>query len=321
MQPIPGLHHITAIASDPQRNVDFYTEVLGLRLVKKTVNFDDPETYHFYYGDDAGTPGTILTFFPWKGASRGVTGTGETGATAFRAPAGSLTYWEKRLNTFSIPAERTPDRFGSSVLRFGDPDGMALEIVEDSSAAVDRKPSRWSNVEPAFALNGFHSVTLALKIAEPTAAVLRAMGFQQTGEQDNRIRFTAKGNGRASIVDLLVDSQMPTGSIGAGSVHHIAFRVTDDADQLAWSEELINAGQYPTPVRDRTYFHSIYFREPGGALFELATDPPGFAFDEPLETLGEALKLPPWIEKHRSVIENLLPEIALPVRRQEAAHD
>lgn len=320
MHALLGLHHVTAIASDPQRNIDFYTELLGLRMVKKTVNFDDPQTYHFYYGDDAGTPGTILTFFPWVGAHRGRPGAGETLATAFRVPAGSLDYWADRLGAAGVLAERTEDRFGAHVLRLRDPDGMALELVEDAQVEAELRSSRWSDVAPHAALNGFHSVTLAVRSATATAEVLVAMGYRQQCTEANRIRFVLDAESRAGIVDLLVDADLGYGRPGAGCVHHIAFRVQDDEDQLAWREHLIAAGQHPTPVRDRNYFHSIYFREPGGVLFELATDPPGFAVDEPLESLGEALKLPVWIEEHRELLEKSLPSVQLPGVGQGIAH-
>lgn len=320
MEPIAGLHHVTAIASDPQCNVDFYAGTLGMRLVKKTVNFDDPGTYHFYYGDDRGTPGTILTFFPWLGASRGAAGNGETSATAFRAAKSSLTYWERRLNETGVPAELIGERFGVPVLRFRDPDGMALEIagVEESSAGASA--SRWSDVAPVHALRGFYGVTLNVGEKEPTEAVLHTLGLTETHTEGNRYRFTAPGAALGTIVDLLVDPAAPHAQLGAGSVHHIAFRVPDDAVQLAWREHLTAAEMYVTPVRDRNYFHSIYFREPGGVLFELATDPPGFTVDEPESSLGESLRLPAWLEDHRSVLEKALPPIHLPHQKHGVAH-
>lgn len=320
MNPISGLHHVTAIASNPQRNLDFYTEVLGLRLVKRTVNFDDPETYHFYFGSDLGAPGSILTFFPWAGAPRGTTGTGETSATAFRAPVHSLDYWLGRLLAASIPVEHAGLRFGDPVLRFRDPDGMALEIV-GVNQPTDLQPSRWSNVPTEHALSGFFGVTLALRKLEASASVLQTMGFQLLGVEENRHRFVTAGDAPGRIVDLVADPQGSMAQLGAGSVHHIAFRVTDDADQLAWSEHLTSAGLHPTPVRDRVYFHSIYFREPGGVLFELATDPPGFTADESAQSMGESLKLPPWIEDHRSLLEKVLPPVELPHLRTGALHE
>jgi glyoxalase family protein len=309
-KPIVGLHHVTAIASDPQRNLDFYTEVLGLRFVKRTINFDDPGSYHFYFGDDAGSPGTILTFFPWPRASRGSFGVGETSATSFSVPLASLNFWEARLLNAGIPAERTGKRFDEEVLSFADPDGMKLEIVAHSDAHEATAP-RTSNVPAEHSIRGFFGVTLCEGGYEKTAAVLATMGFHKIAEQGNRFRFAAEGNALGNHIDLLIEPDLRYGRMGAGSVHHIAFRAADDASQLEWRELLAATSLDVTPVLDRTYFHSIYFREPGGVLFELATDPPGFALDEPIESLGEALKLPPWLEPRRSQVEAALPPIVL----------
>ena len=317
--PIVGLHHVTAIASDPQRTLDFYAEVLGLRFVKRTVNFDDPGTYHFYFGDDIGSPGTILTFFPWPNASRGSLGVGETSAMAFSVPVGSLGFWENRLLAAGVPAESVGDRFGDQAISFGDPDGMRVEIIGHSRSGEPRAP-RTSDVPTEHAIRGFYGVTLCEAGYELTARVLEKMGFQKTAEENNRFRFTAAGGALGSRVDLLVQPQLVYGRMGAGSVHHIAFRAPDDRVQLEWRELLSDVPLNVTPVLDRTYFHSIYFREPGGVLFEIATDPPGFAFDEPVEHLGEALKLPPWLEKHRSAIERVLPPIHLPHLKPEPAN-
>lgn len=310
--PIVGLHHVTAIASDPQRNLDFYTELLGLRLVKRTVNFDDPGTYHFYFGDDAGLPGTLLTFFPWPNATRGSRGVGETSATSFSVTENSLDYWEKRLLDASIPVEKASERFGKRVLTFADPDGTRLELIGDATG-TSPKPSRYSEVPAEHAIHGFSGVTLCEAGFELTTNVLEKMGYQQSGSEGNRFRFTstAPTGALANYVDILVQTQLTYGRMGAGSVHHIAFRVPDDAAQLVWREELKAMHLNITPVLDRTYFHSIYFREPGGVLFEIATEPPGFTYDEPLESLGEALKLPPWLESRRNVIENLVEPITL----------
>lgn len=309
--PIVGLHHVTAIASNPQRNLDFFTQVLGLRFVKRTINFDDPGSYHFYFGDDAGSPGTILTFFPWPGATRGTHGVGETAATAFSVPSGSLDFWEQRLLAQGVPAERTGTRFDEEVLTFADPDGMRFEIVAHADAAY-ANPSRFSPDIPAqHSIRGFFGVTLALTAHDRTAQVLTTMGFRKIAEEGNRIRFSAPGNALGNHIDLVVPAQLTYGRMGAGSVHHIAFRTTDDAAQLAWRELLSQEGLAVTPVQDRTYFHSIYFREPGGVLFEIATDAPGFDFDEPIESLGEALKLPEWLEPKRATVEKHLPTIEL----------
>ncbi len=308
-KPIVGLHHVTAIASDPQRNLDFYTEVLGLRFVKRTVNFDDPGTYHFYFGDDAGSPGTILTFFPWPQASRGLSGAGEVAKTAFSVPLSSINYWEKRLQDQGILVERTGARFNEEVLTLPDPDGMKLEIVGHESVGASN-PSRFADVPAEHAIRGFFGVTLLEHNSEDTTKILNVMGFHKVAEEGNRLRFAAGGDALGNHIDLLIDPRASYGRSGAGSVHHIAFRAADDASQLEWREEIARYLDV-TPVMDRTYFHSIYFREPGGVLFELATDPPGFAFDEPLESLGEELRIPAWLEPRRRLLEQRLPALEL----------
>ena len=307
--PIPGLHHVTAIASDPQKNLDFYTDVLGLRFVKRTVNFDDPGTYHFYFGDDAGSPGTILTFFPWPHATRGHAGAGEVSKTAFSVPAASLEYWQERLAGRGISMEQTVRRFDEQVLTFPDPDGMKIEIVAHSDAPAVHAP-RFASVPPEHAIRGFFGVTLLEQKPDETAGILNVMGFQKAGAEGNRLRFAAAGHALGNHIDLLIDPNAKFGSFGAGSVHHIAFRAKDDAAQNEWRQEIAKHLDV-TPVLDRTYFHSIYFREPGGVLFELATDPPGFALDEPIESLGEELRIPQWLEPKRSFIEKRLAPITL----------
>jgi glyoxalase family protein len=313
-EPIVGLHHVTAIASDPQRNLDFYTELLGLRFVKRTVNFDDPGTYHFYFGDDVGTPGTILTFFPWPRATRGTLGVGETSATAFSVAPSSLEFWENRLLKAGVPVERLERRFENDGLSFADPDGMGLELIGNTHQAVSQA-SRTSEVPAEHSIRGFFGVTLCQTGFEMTAAVLRKMGFIQAGEEGNRYRFSGPGQALGNHIDILVQPQLTYGRMGAGSVHHIAFRAPDDTAQRVWREELKAFPLDVTPVLDRTYFHSIYFREPGGVLFEIATDPPGFAHDESIDRLGEALKLPAWLEPKRSLIEKALPSISLHYQR------
>lgn len=305
--PIVGLHHVTAIASDPQTNLDFYTDVLGLRFVKRTVNFDDPGTYHFYFGDDAGSPGTILTFFPWPHANRGRAGAGEVTKTAFSVPAAALEYWQERLADHGLAVERTGPRFHEQVLTFPDPDGMKIEIVAHADAGA-ANAARFAPVPPEHAIRGFFGVTLLEQKADQTAAILNVMGFQRIGEEGNRLRFSAQGQALGNHIDLLVDPNAKFGRSGAGSVHHIAFRAKDDAAQKEWRQELAEHLDV-TPVLDRTYFHSIYFREPGGVLFELATDPPGFALDEPIESLGEELRIPYWLEAKRNLIEERLAPI------------
>jgi glyoxalase family protein len=309
LAPIRGLHHVTAYASDPQRNLDFYTQVLGLRFVKKTVNFDDPGTYHFYFGDDAGSPGTILTFFPWPHAGRGIPGAGETASTAFSVPAGSLDYWHRRLTAEGVLVEAPVPRFDEQVLTFADPDGMRLELVAHADAPPTN-PSRFADVDPSHAIRGFFGVTLLERDLAGTAATLGLMGFVQTRTEANRIRFEAPGDSLGRRIDILIDPNAAHGRPGAGTVHHIAFRNRDDESQLAW-RAAIEPHLQVTTVQDRTYFHSIYFREPGGVLFEMATDPPGFALDEPLETLGEALRIPDWLEPRRASIERRLQPIEL----------
>ena len=309
--PILGIHHVTAIASDPQRNLDFYAGVLGLRLVKRTVNFDDPSSYHFYFGDETGTPGTILTFFAWPGARRGAPGVGQVEAAAFRVPAASLGYWERRLRAAHVPVEPATPRFGETALSFADPDGLRLELVAAPAAAAGAGRA-WRPVPPEHALGGFHAVTLSEAAGAATAGVLEAMGFGQTGEQHNRSRFALGAAGAAARLDVVAGGEARFGRIAAGIVHHVAWRVADDAAQLAWRARLLQLGLHVTPVLDRCYFHSIYFREPGGVLFEIATDPPGFTVDEPAARLGEALQLPPWLEPDRAQIESSLPPVAMP---------
>lgn len=307
--PIAGIHHITAMAGDPQRNLNFYTQVLGQRLVKTTVNFDDPATYHFYFGDAVGTPGTILTFFPWPQARRGRIGTGEANAVAYAVARQTLDAWEDRLRASGVtPAERQT-RFGDPVLPFQDPDGLQIELV-----GIDDPPpvEYWQQgpVSEEMALAGFHSTTLLVAELEPSAALLvDYYGFDEVGAEGSRTRFTARGSGAGRTVDLVTMPNQGRGSLGAGSIHHIAYRVPDDTAQRAWQERLVNTGLNVTNVRDRQYFHSIYFREPGGVLFELATDLPSFLIDESPESLGTSLKLPPWLEPQRADIEARLPAI------------
>jgi glyoxalase family protein len=314
---IPGLHHVTAIASDPQRNLDFYVGVLGLRLIKRTVNFDDPETYHFYFGDRRGTPGTILTFFPWPGARRGIRGTGQVEATAFAIPQSSINYWLERLKQQHVAAERTSPRFGEEVIRLIDPDGLLIELIAVAAGVSSENIEPWpeSPIPGEHALHGFHSVSAALEGYERTARLLTdSFGYRVTNESGNRFRFAAAGSSAPGrIIDLLCLPDTGMGRVAAGSVHHIAFRAKDQAEQLRWREHLVELAYNVTPVIDRTYFHSIYFREPGGVLFEIATDAPGFTLDEKLEELGRHLRLPQWMESARSQIEQVLPRIKVPI--------
>jgi len=317
-QPIVGLHHVTAIASDPQRNLDFYCGVLGLRFVKRTVNFDDPGTYHFYFGDDIGSPGSILTFFAWPQASRGRIGTGETSAVAFSVASSSLHFWEQRVFAAGSRVEHAGERFGHPVLSLSDPDGMRIELVGSDDPLPVVTP-RTSDIPAEHAIRGFDGVTLCEVGFESTAQVLEKMGFAQAGQENNRIRFISPATAAGNRIDILVHAQRVHGHMGAGTVHHIAFRAPSDSAQREWREVLSRVPLNVTPVLDRTYFHSIYFREPGGVLFEIATDSPGFAVDEPVEYLGEALKLPPWLEDRRADIEQALLPIELPHLRKEQA--
>ena len=291
---ISGIHHITGIASDPQRNLDFYTQILGLRLVKLTVNFDDPGTYHFYFGDESGRPGSILTFFPWPGARRGRHGTGQATVVSFSVP--SLDGWGARLENAGIRVSDPFRRFDSDVLSFTDPDGLELELTSGSGSGT--------------AITGFHGVTLSESGYELTAKLLtQTFGYQLAASEGNRFRYISSAG---NTVDLLCQPDARRGAMAAGTIHHVAFRTETDESQKIWQSELARLGYNVTPVLDRQYFHSIYFREPGGVLFEIATDPPGFATDERLEDLGTHLKLPPWLEPARSEIEHVLPKLRLP---------
>jgi glyoxalase family protein len=307
---ISGLHHVTSIASDPQRNLDFYTQVLGLRLVKVTVNFDAPEVYHFYYGDATARPGSILTFFPWPGSFPARQGIGQTYATAFAVPTHSLDFWRQHLASFDISFHEST-RFGETVLSFVDHDTTQLELVAHVGADNYAWPAWETPTIPAqHAIRGFHGVTLWEASQEPTSILLTDyFGLKRVGQEDNRVRYEAQSDEIARHIDIVIPpANTPYANGGAGSVHHIAWRTPDDPSELVWRDKLIQAGFNVTPVRDRQYFHSIYFREPGGVLFEIATDTPGFATDETLETLGQGLKLPPWLEAQRERIEtNLLP--------------
>lgn len=311
MDAIRGLHHVTAVARDPQRNVDFYRNILGQRLVKRTVNFDAPDTYHFYFADAVGSPGSVLTFFAWSNMRRGVPGNGETNAVAYNVPIGSLSFWQGHLKKNGIKVDEVSKRFGQDVLSFNDPDGIRLELIETDNAPALR---HWEEgpIPQEYALNGFHSVTLWLDEIESTAELLKnQMGYQAAGQEENRYRFVGDSKSTGHIVDILHRPGKMQANFGAGSIHHIAFRVPNDEVQLQYQTSINEAGFRVTPVMDRSYFHSIYFRERGGVLFEIATDTPGFAIDEAIETLGETLKLPEWFEPNRTEIENNLAPLTL----------
>jgi len=310
----PGIHHVTAIASDPQKNLDFYAGVLGMRLVKRTVNFDDPTTYHFYFGDAEGNPGSILTFFPWPGSRRGRQGAGQVAVTAFSILPGSVGFWIERFIKQRVEFEHPKTRFDDErVIAFKDPDGFMGELVAHPGAEAG-PPGRGPVVPPEHSIRGIYSVTLWQESCDLTGKLLvDSLGFEPLREQASIFRYGAKGKGPASIVDLRCVPGLWTGSMGAGTVHHVAFRAPDDAAQLAVRNELVNQGFNVTPQIDRDYFRSIYFREPGGVLFEVATDPPGFTVDEPPEKLGQSLQLPKWLESRRFEIEALLPNIRPPM--------
>jgi glyoxalase family protein len=305
-----GIHHVTAIAGPARRNLDFYSGALGLRLVKKTVNFDDPGTYHLYYGDGAGDPGTILTFFPWERAAAGSLGVGETQETMFRIPAASIGYWTHRFIDKGVAHQALEKRFGESVLAFKDFDGTRLALA--AIPGVENEPG-WSAGEiPAeHSIRGFHGVSLLLEDAGATGAILTdVLGFSARDREGSVQRFRAPDATVGAIVDLRAVGGFPRGRQGAGSVHHVAFRAADDADQAEMVRKLAeHHGVRTTEQKDRNYFRSVYFREPGQVLFEIATDPPGFAVDEPAATLGQALKLPAFLENRRADIEATLPPL------------
>ena len=305
-----GIHHVTSIAGSARRNLDFYTRTLGLRLVKRTVNFDDPGSYHFYYGDAAGHPGTILTFFPWEGVPPGRLGIGEAQETVFMVPESSIGYWTQRLIENGVAHDPPVKRFGETALAFKDRDGakLALTGVKDLKAA---QPWSAGGLPAEHAIRGFHSVSLLLAETGPTAAVLTdVFDFVADGREGSTQRFRAPGVDIGEIIDLRTAGEFLSARQGAGSVHHIAFRAADDAAQAAMVRQLKDDHHLvTTEQKDRNYFRSVYFREPGRVLFEIATDPPGFAIDEAPDSLGQALKLPPFLESRRAAIEAALPKL------------
>ena len=315
--PVQGLHHVTVMAADAQRNIDFYSVLLGQRMVKVTVNFDDPGTYHLYYGDLVGSPGTIMTHFPWQGAKRGVRGNGEAVATAYSVNTASLEYWRGHLAAHGFAVSERA-RFGQTVLNLEDPDGTWTELVADDGLEVPR-PWPGAPVPAEHALHGFHSVTLWVDDHQPIHDLLVGqLGFKAVGSEPDaqtadvggvRYRFQGAGAGVGLYVDAVERRGQPRGTFGAGSIHHVALRTVDDAEQAEYLSQLRTVGYSATPVQDRQYFHSIYFREPNGVLFEIATDAPGFDDDESVERLGHALKLPGWFEAKRDEIEQRVPRI------------
>ncbi len=312
MQDILGVHHVTAIASDPQQNIDFYAGVLGLRLVKLTVNYDDPTTYHLYYGDGQGHPGTIMTFFPWPGATGGRIGTGQLTVTSFAVPEKSLGYWKSRLRDHETSVQEARSQFDEKILFFTDRDGLQLELIATPHANPNRMWNR-GPVPADFAIRGFHHVTLSENGYERTAFLLTdILGFKRVQEHGARFRYAASSGQPGTIVDLICAPEGRPGRVAVGTVHHVAWRTPTDEQQVKWRETLRGLQYNVTPVIDRTYFHSIYFPEPGGVLFEIATDPPGFAVDEPADKIGSTLVLPNWLENERSELERILPPVYLP---------
>lgn len=303
-----GIHHITAIAGDAQENVDFYAGVLGLRLVKKTVNFDDPGTYHLYFGNEEGEPGTIMTFFPWAKAARGRVGTGQVGFTTLVVPEHALNFWESRLSSLHIPMEKET-RFEETFLQFEDPHGLPLEIV----ARKEGQRSTWNTnkIPPEYAIKGFGGAVLFTASPYKTANLLEeTMGLENLGQDGDYLRFRSEAD-FGNVIDIKLPAS-PRGQMGAGTIHHIAFRTKNIEDQKEWQQHLADQKFLTTEIKDRDYFTSIYFQEHGGILFEMATDGPGFTRDESLEVLGETLKLPEWLEKHRPRIEQKLPNMTIP---------
>ena len=304
-----GLHHVTAIAGSPERNVVFYTQTLGLRLVKVTVNFDDPGSYHLYYGAGNGAPGSILTFFPWARATPGTRGTGETSIIALSIPAGSTAFWRERLAAYAVPFTEPIAADMKPAIEFTDPDGMVLRLIE---AAGLNPALAWAEgpIPAAQAIHGLHHVVLELADSAASADLLEGpLGFtRRNSPAADYQRFETGAGGPSALVELAA-APARRGRMGPGIVHHIAFRAADDAAQEQWRLALLAAGLNVTPVQDRQYFHSIYFREPGGVLYEIATDNPGFLIDEPYATLGTHLKLPPWLEPHREQLEKALPAL------------
>ncbi|MBK0368328.1 ring-cleaving dioxygenase [Flavobacterium agrisoli] len=305
---IQGLHHITAIASDPIRNYEFYNVVLGLRFIKKTVNFDDPKSYHFYYGNEIGNAGTILTFFPWgDGIPQGRKGSGMATEIGFSVPYGSLEFWTKHFEKHNVIYNKPAKKFNEKYLTFLDPDGLKFELVETKD---NRIPWKTNEIPPEMAIHGFHSVTLTLNNSKATAAILTDIfGYELVANESNRFRYSVDSVENAAIVDLVELPDEKKGLVANGTVHHVAFRVQNDAVLMQFHDKINKLGLGITPKIDRNYFHSLYFREPGGVLFEIATDNPGFTVDEPLSELGKNLKLPPQYESMRNEIESHLIKI------------
>jgi catechol 2,3-dioxygenase-like lactoylglutathione lyase family enzyme len=303
---------VTAISGSPQGTVDFYAGTLGLRLIKRTVNFDDPGTHHLYFGNESGSPGTIVTFFPWPDGAPGRGGSGQVNVISFSIPQASLGWWLERLIARGVAHDGPVKRFGEQVIALRDQDGIALELVAHPRAA-DRAGWGGGSVPIEHAIRGVHAITLWEDVLDPTSNFLTgSLSFREAGEEGGLHRFETGTGGPGAICDVRVTKGFWRAAMGVGTVHHVAWRVPGDDAEVAGREALLTAGVSVTPVRDRQYFHSIYFHEPGGVLFEIATDVPGFTIDEPLATLGTVLKLPPWLEPNRAVLEKKLPPIHQP---------
>jgi glyoxalase family protein len=310
---IESLHHVTATVTDAQEDLDFYAGLLGLRLVKRTVNFDNHGVYHFYYGNEHGSPSSLMTTFPYggKGVPAGRKGAGQITVTSFAVPPGSLPWWRRRLTGRGVPVHDAPARFGHGSLTLDDPSGLELELVE--AHGDERTPWIATDIDPEAAIRGIHSVTLLVRQAEPSVAFLvEALGAEAAAQEESRTRVALGGGGSGAFIEILEDPAAPQSRNGLGTVHHVAMAVADAEVQLRSREELVQRGVSVTPVRDRQYFTSIYFREPGGILYEIATEGPGFLLDEEVEELGRGLKLPSWEEGNRPAIEAALPSVTLP---------
>jgi len=306
---INGIHHITAIAGGAKKNYDFYTRILGLRMVKKTVNFDDPQTYHLYYGDKEGTPGTILTFFPWQGITAGRRGARQVTEIGYSVPEGSLDFWLKRFEDNNVIYNKPSEKFGEQYLTVLDPDGLKLELIVPKTAD-NRLPWETTDVKAENATRGFHNITITTNKIDATAKILTGVfGYRLLEQHVNRYRFITDAVDNAAIVDLVEVAGEVAGHVAGGSVHHVAFRVKNEAVLMEYRDKIASLGLHITDKIDRNYFYSLYFREPGGVLFELATDNPGFSVDEPVEQLGEGLKLPAQYESMREDLEKSLPSL------------
>jgi len=310
MDQLKGIHHVTAITGDAERNLHFYSELLGQRLVKKTVNFDDPGSYHLYYGDGLGAPGTLITFFVWPGAGKGRRGVGEPVSLTYEVPVGALPWWKKRFTSANLPVEDLGTIFGSPTIGITDPDGIQIELAEVPNL---RETEYWAggNIPKDFAIRSIRGVTLAHRNLTSSAGLYTdQLYFHESGEENSHRRFLVGDTPDRSFVDVIIPAALTRGSMGAGTIHHVAFRTANDETQGEWLKKIQKLGLNVSPVMDRNYFHSIYFRELSGVLFEIATDGPGMSIDEPTDHLGEKLALPPMYEGMRTRIEGSLPPLA-----------